>query len=98
MKTKKNKVELKILNLKDVFQKLLVIPDYQRIYCWDKDTLLQLLDDLLDWQYFSNYRLGSVILNNKGNNYEIVDGQQRLVSLTLLLSALGYEGNLPLLE
>ena len=98
MKTKNDKVKLEIWNLKKVFQQPLVIPDYQRIYCWDKDTLLQLLDDLLDRQYLTSYRLGSVILNKKGSDFEIVDGQQRLVSLTLLLFALGYNSNLPLLN
>lgn len=92
------KVKLNIWNLEKVFQIPLLIPAYQRIYCWDKDILLQLLDDLLDRQNISNYRLGSLILNKKDNNYEIVDGQQRLVSLTLLLCALGYKGGLPLLD
>ncbi len=94
----KNKITLNIWNLKEIFQKKLVIPDYQRIYSWDKDTLLQLLDDLLDKHYLKRYRLGSVILNNKDGRYEIVDGQQRLVSLTLLLCALGYKTNSPLLD
>lgn len=94
----KTKIKLKILNLKELFQEKLVIPDYQRIYCWNKDTLLQLLDDLLDKQHLDNYRLGSVILNNTDGKCEIVDGQQRLVSLTLLLCALGCKTNLPLLD
>ncbi|MBR6981317.1 MAG: DUF262 domain-containing protein [Prevotella sp.] len=94
----KNKVELNILNLEDIFKLTLVIPDYQRIYCWDKDTLLQLLDDLMDNQQLKQYRLGSVILNKKDNKFEIVDGQQRLVSLTLLLCALKYSGKLPLID
>lgn len=57
------KVKLNIWNLEKVFQIPLLIPAYQRIYCWDKDILLQLLDDLLDRQNISNYRLGSLILN-----------------------------------
>ena len=98
MGTREDEVKLEIQNLEQVFQKPLVIPGYQRIYCWDKDTLLQLLDDLLERQYLSSYRLGSVILNKKEGKFEIVDGQQRLVSLTLLLHALGFKGDLPLLN
>lgn len=94
----KNEVNLEILNLKEIFEKPLVIPGYQRIYCWDKDTLLQLLDDLQDKRQLDHYRLGSVILNKKDDKFEIVDGQQRLVSLTLLLSALGWSDKLPLLD
>ena len=63
----------------------LSIPDYQRIYCWEDKNVLKLLDDIKD---FSNkkYHLGSVIFHKKGNGqHDIVDGQQRLVTLSLLL-------------
>ena len=63
----------------------LSIPDYQRIYCWEEKNALKLLNDIKD---FSNkkYHLGSIILHKKENNqYDIVDGQQRLITLSLLL-------------
>lgn len=44
-----------------------------------------------------DYHLGSIILQNIDNGYHIIDGQQRLVTLTICLRALGYEGNMPLL-
>lgn len=73
------------------------IPPYQRIYCWDENNVIHLLDDLQNSG--QEYRLGSIILSTTEDGYDIVDGQQRLVTLTLLLSALGYSSdNLPLLN
>ncbi|CAM3849151.1 DUF262 domain-containing protein [Flavobacterium branchiophilum] len=70
---------------------LLSIPDYQRIYCWEEKNVLKLLDDISDFTD-SNYHLGNIILHKTGFEndikYNIVDGQQRLVTLTLLLSIL----------
>lgn len=63
----------------------LFIPDYQRIYCWEEKNVLKLLDDIKDFSK-KKYHLGSVILHKKEHNkYDIVDGQQRLVTLSLLL-------------
>ena len=44
-----------------------------------------------------DYHLGAIILQCQDDGYDIIDGQQRLVTLTLILRALGYEGNMPLL-
>jgi len=44
-----------------------------------------------------DYHLGAIILQRQDNSCDIIDGQQRLVTLTLILRALGYEGNMPLL-
>lgn len=69
------------------------IPSYQRPYAWGKDQVLELIDDLVEaFPYFndenSDYFLGSVILIEKQRipQVEVVDGQQRLTSLTLLFS------------
>ena len=69
------------------------IPSYQRPYSWEKDQVLELIDDLLDaFPYLDNkncdYFLGSIILIQKSQRpqVEVVDGQQRLTTLTLLLS------------
>lgn len=63
------------------------IPFYQRPYEWTRDNMFDLLGDIeetLDKNSPYRYRLGSIILQKKGYNYDIVDGQQRLVSLSLL--------------
>jgi Protein of unknown function DUF262/Protein of unknown function (DUF1524) len=69
------------------------IPDYQRPYAWGKDETLQLLDDLqrsLDRDTDEPYFLGSVVLvKEKGvAAAEVIDGQQRLTTLTVLFSVL----------
>lgn len=86
-------VDLVLLNLKDVLTRNLQIPDYQRIYCWTEHQVICLLDDLLLHLESSNnqapYRLGTIILHIHDNMYDIIDGQQRLVTLSLLLKELG---------
>ena len=85
----KESVELEQLSLKQVLvDKTLKIPAYQRIYCWKEKTVIQLLNDLININ--DNYCIGSIIIQNKGDNvYDIIDGQQRLVTLSLLLNELG---------
>lgn len=70
-----------------------VIPEYQRPYAWGAEESLQLLSDLLgalerdtDEPYF----LGSIVLVKSPNvaRSEVIDGQQRITTLTLLLSLL----------
>jgi len=72
---------------------------YQREYLWQKKHIEQLLEDLTSKflenfnekhersqvKDYSKYFMGSIILNLEGNQNLIIDGQQRLTSLTLLL-------------
>lgn len=60
------------------------IPDYQRPYSWTVKNADQLLRDVWRFRDDGAYRLGTVILHE--NN--IVDGQQRFLTLNLLLIAL----------
>lgn len=92
-----SEVCLKTLSMKEVFDLKLVIPDYQRIYCWEEKNITALWNNLKKMPEDQDYHLGSIILQNMENGYHIIDGQQRLVTLTLCLRALGYEGNMPLL-
>lgn len=69
------------------------IPDYQRPYAWRTEQTLQLLDDLEDALVRDTdepYFLGSIVLvKEKGNpRAEVIDGQQRLTTLTILLSVM----------
>lgn len=79
----------------------LSIPEYQRIYCWREKNVHQLLDDIINNEN-KPYHLGNIILHKtKGTEqdvYAIVDGQQRLVTLALLLFELQPEIDLKLLE
>ena len=86
----------KILKIDDVLELNLRIPDYQRPYKWTIKHVQQLLDDLLT--HFRNqeqvYRIGTVVIHKDGKNFDIVDGQQRLITLSLLLHSLDSEKNL----
>lgn len=74
------------------------IPGYQRPYSWGNDQAQELLDDLLSALDASPeqladgvpYFLGSIVLikNETSPDATVVDGQQRLTTLTLLLSAI----------
>ena len=60
------------------------IPDYQRPYKWTPKHVNQLINDLLTFRDKGEYRLGTLVLHE--NN--IVDGQQRIVTLSLLFYVL----------
>ncbi|MZD05315.1 DUF262 domain-containing protein [Streptomyces sp. SID5785] len=69
------------------------IPDYQRPYAWDTEQAVQLLTDLaesLDRGTDEPYFLGSVVLVKAkgGAPADVIDGQQRLTTLTILLALL----------
>jgi len=84
---------LKELNIVSVEEMLklqnLTIPDYQRPYKWGEKSIRHLVGDIKDSMDSgkNKYRIGTIILH-KDNQYNIVDGQQRLISLTILLYAL----------
>ena len=68
-----------------------VIPLYQRAYAWTDDQINQLIEDVIDIDDDKNYYIGTLIVHKKDNQFEVVDGQQRLTTLYLLLSYLGYQ-------
>ena len=75
---------------------------YQREYEWGRRNIEELLDDLESKfiasfdpvderprvQHYPHYFLGTIITVKEGNQNYIVDGQQRLTTLTLLLIAI----------
>jgi hypothetical protein len=74
-----------------------VIPPYQRPYKWHKSHVIQLLDDLYENIYIGKrtYRVGTLIIHQDENgNHNIVDGQQRLTTLSLILYYLGEKDKL----
>ena len=69
------------------------IPKYQRPYAWGEEQSLQLLWDLqgaLERDNDESYFLGSIVLIKEPDSprSEVIDGQQRLTSLTLLLAVM----------
>lgn len=90
------------LPIRDIFSNSysFEIPDYQRPYAWTVDEAGELLDDLLhatqDIRDVASvkdtlpYFMGSIVVIKKGDNplAYVVDGQQRLTTLTIMLCAL----------
>jgi len=64
------------------------IPFYQRPYRWQTTHVDTLLCSLRDNINKIEYRIGSIILNPNGDKLDIVDGQQRLTTLSLLFICL----------
>ncbi|ENV18214.1 DUF262 domain-containing protein [Acinetobacter guillouiae] len=70
----------------------LIIPDYQRPYKWTEKNLNSLVNDIQEHKDKSAYRLGTIVLHRDKNhtclkNIDIVDGQQRTLTLMLLVWA-----------
>lgn len=69
------------------------IPPYQRPYAWTSDQALQLIEDLREAMNSGGdepYFLGSIVLIRPRNESvgQVVDGQQRLTTLTILAAVL----------
>lgn len=72
------------------------MPEYQRPYSWDKERVEQLWFDLVeayknhtkDSTVDSNYFLGSLVVVKNGQAYDVIDGQQRMTTLTILFCVL----------
>ena len=81
-------------NLKSLFanDNRYIIPSYQRHYSWTMEQCKQLYDDVLDAfeGKIDSYFLGNIVLaeGEKDDQPEVVDGQQRLITLWLYLKAL----------
>lgn len=69
-----------------------IIPIYQRNYAWGKTEIEQLLQDLMDaasQTVQKDYYLGSLVVHQRQNGqYEVIDGQQRHTTLSILIAVL----------
>ncbi|GAA6801859.1 hypothetical protein HpHCM69_09690 [Helicobacter pylori] len=76
----------------------LVIPIYQRLYSWEKEQCKQLWDDIIKIggdDKMDGHFIGSILyvldldnITHSNKTLFIIDGQQRLTTITLLLTAL----------
>ncbi|GAA8261481.1 DUF262 and DUF1524 domain-containing protein [Helicobacter pylori] len=74
----------------------LVIPIYQRLYSWEKEQCKELWDDIIKIggnDKMDRHFIGSILYvldrtTHSSNTLLIIDGQQRLTTITLLLIAL----------
>ncbi|GAA8865108.1 DUF262 and DUF1524 domain-containing protein [Helicobacter pylori] len=82
--------------IKDNQKNQLVIPIYQRVYSWEKEQCKQLWDDIIKIggdDKMDGHFIGSILyvldgITHSNNILLIIDGQQRLTTITLLLTAL----------
>lgn len=90
---KTNNDYVKTLTINELLNSLLnkdkyIIPIYQRNYAWGDDEISLLIQDL--WNAYeknkNNYYIGSLVIYKRGNrDLEVIDGQQRLTTLTLIM-------------
>lgn len=64
------------------------IPAFQREYSWEQDQVADFWRDLTLNATADDYFLGMIILTKKDGINKVIDGQQRLVTLTLLAKVL----------
>ena len=80
-----------ILSVYQLLQdRTLTIPPYQRPYKWTSKNINQLFADINVHKDKTAYRLGTIVFHQEGGQKNIVDGQQRTISLLLAARALVY--------
>lgn len=68
-----------------------LVPMYQRNYAWGESEINQLIQDIIDYKNKNNahYYIGTlVVFKRKDGSFEVIDGQQRFTTLSLLATYL----------
>jgi hypothetical protein len=86
-------VKVATTKISDFFNgKFFEIPKYQRGYAWDRQNIRDLFDDIIESiESKSNHYIGTIVLSRSKDNadkYYIVDGQQRITTISLIIQAL----------
>ncbi|MCT4645772.1 MAG: DUF262 domain-containing protein [Carboxylicivirga sp.] len=87
-----NQLDTGIVSVKNLLDNgTLQIPEYQRPYKWNTKNVNQLLDDIILHNDKSAYRIGTIVFHKdkEGKKLNIVDGQQRSITLLLIALAIG---------
>jgi len=90
---KSDSLPLKEMSIEEIFngeKATYEVPIYQRNFAWEKDEISVLIQDVYDAYAAgkSTYYIGTLVSFHKGDHvYEIIDGQQRLTTINLVLSA-----------
>ncbi len=76
--------------LKEFEKEFYNIPHYQRGYKWEPKNVEKLLEDIDNFKHANDkfYCLQNITIIEKDNCFNVIDGQQRLTTLTILLSYL----------
>lgn len=98
MDANKMSEQIKSLKVKDIFNSekgKYKIPIYQRNYAWKEPQIRQLIQDIYDYVEIGDkrkYYIGTLVVrSDKGNTFEVIDGQQRLTTLSMLVAYLKNE-------
>ena len=68
------------------------IPIYQRNYAWERDEISALIKDIYDSMVIDKpiYYIGTLVTFKRDENvFEVIDGQQRLTTIYIILTAMG---------
>ncbi len=69
-----------------------IIPEFQRPYCWTYDTCYQLYTDIMTYYYAQeDFFVGNIVMarsDDHQNKPQVVDGQQRMITLWLWMKSL----------
>ena len=78
--------------IEDLKDKSFIVPSYQRGYRWGEREVQALLQDICDFAQMQNqpdfYCLQPVVVKNNKEEYQIIDGQQRLTTIFLIIKFL----------
>lgn len=96
MDSNKMSGEITYLKVEDIFNSKTgkyKIPIYQRNYAWKEPQIRQLIRDIYDYCGEKNkekkYYIGTLVVRpDKENTFEVIDGQQRLTTLSMLVAYL----------
>lgn len=96
MDSNKMSGEITYLKVEDIFNSKTVkykIPIYQRNYAWKEPQIRQLIRDIYDYVEIGNkrkYYIGTLVVrpDKEKNTFEVIDGQQRLTTLSMLVAYL----------
>jgi len=94
--------QIKFSNKKSISEILniekLNIPEYQRPYKWERHNIRNLFYDIREAIILEKeeYRIGTIIFHNNEGHANIVDGQQRIISISLFLLLTKKENELPI--
>lgn len=88
-----NNIELREIN--KLIKEKFYIPTYQRGYRWDKQQVVDLLEDIYDFIGKGNIQSGEfyclqpiVVKKRTDDRYDVIDGQQRLTTILIILKYL----------
>lgn len=66
------------------------VPSFQRDYSWTTSQVGELWDDIITVlnESYDEHFMGAIVINNSEKPYQIIDGQQRLATISFLICAL----------